>query len=129
MDKVPYDTKQLEETAKKFDIDCNGEVKSICFEDCVEKDFQINFDDIEDKETDFVFISDCEEEDDESREKLKALYLGMSQCSLEELMAWDIDQNEVGAAEGEPSTKNMKLQETDGAMVDRLSLKVRTNIF
>lgn len=112
MDNIPVDSKQFETFAKEFQIDCEGEVKSVCYEDCLSKeDLEIQFEDIEENEHEYVTFSDSEEENDDSVDKLRTLYFSMAQCSLSELMSWDNDGCTTSQLDGEPSKKQVKLDE------------------
>lgn len=112
MDKIPVDSKELETTANEFDIDCeSGEVKSVCYQDCLSKNSNENFDDIENNDTEFIIFSDSDEETDDDRDKLRTLYFEMAQCSLEELMGIDSEETRVDE-ECEPRKKLVKLEES-----------------
>lgn len=112
MDKIPVDSKELESAAIQFDIDCqSGEVKSICHQDCLSKNSDEHFDDIENNDAEFIIFSDSDEETVDDRDKLKTLYIKMGQCSLEEIMAIDNEGVKVDE-EDEPSKKLSKLEES-----------------
>lgn len=123
MNKLPLDSKQLEIAAKDFDIDCEGEVKSVCYEDCLNKDTEEDVEDISENDTEIVLFSDSGDEvddDDESHLRLKELYIKMVGCSLDEVMALDLEGNMVNQEEqDEPNRKLPKLEEL-GSDKDKL---------
>lgn len=109
MDNIPIDSKKFETAATEFLINSEGEVKSVCYEDCLNEN-SVEYDDIEENEREYVIFSDSEEESDNIQCKLKTLYSRMAQCSLGELMSRDNRENTVD----EPSTKQARLEESLG---------------
>lgn len=103
MDNIPVDLK--ESKAKNLYIDCQGEIRSDCYEDCLVED--ITFDDVEENEFEFVVFSDSEDENEEDCDKLRTLYMSMAQCNLGDVTNEEIEIE----VDGEPSRKLVKIDE------------------
>ncbi|KAJ8985117.1 hypothetical protein NQ317_012767 [Molorchus minor] len=79
---VPMEVRDVNENVLKDSRE--EEVKSVCFDDCLKDDSGSS--DIEENISDFVILSDSEDESNESGNRLRTLYARMADMSLEEII-------------------------------------------